>query len=130
MSHNLNVEVIRNVYEAFEKGDTAVLEEIFADDIEFHVPGRHPLAGDFHSKEQVFEFFGRLADRTERTFSVDVHEIMGSGKWVTALVTVRGQRPGKTLAAHEAHAWRVVGDKAAEFWSLTADQYAEDDFWS
>ena len=41
-----NVEVVEKMYHCFRSGDMATLKaEVFAEDIVFHLPGHHPLAG-------------------------------------------------------------------------------------
>jgi len=130
MPDNPNVELIRNAYDAFIKGDLEIVSQAFADDIVWTVPGRSPLAGVRHSKQEVFEFFGLLADRSGGTFNVEVHDVVGGNEHVVALATEHGERNGKTLNVFSSHVWRVRNGKAAEFIGMSADPYASDEFWS
>jgi hypothetical protein len=54
MADHPNVELLRRGYAAYNTGDMATINELFADDIEWHVPGRSELAGDYHGKDEVF----------------------------------------------------------------------------
>jgi ketosteroid isomerase-like protein len=56
-----NEELTRRGYAAFATGDMVALDELFADDVIWHVGGRSPLSGDYKGKEAVFAMFGRLA---------------------------------------------------------------------
>ena len=40
-----NVAIVKQFFKYYEKNDILGLREIFAPDIEWHVPGHHPLAG-------------------------------------------------------------------------------------
>jgi uncharacterized protein len=130
MSANSNVELIRDAYEAFIKGDLETVDRAFADNVVFRVLGRNPLAGVRHTKQEVFGFFGELSERTGGTFQLEVHNVLGGDDQVVVLVTERGERNGKRLESPSAHVWRVEDGRAVEFVALYEDPYAGDDFWS
>ena len=71
-----NEALVRRGYEAFATGDMATLNELFADDIVWHVPGRSQLAGDFRGKEEVFGNFQKVAELTGGTFKLDIHALL------------------------------------------------------
>ena len=87
MSEHANVELIRRGYEAFGKGDMQTVDELFADDIVWHNGGRGPLSGDRRSKKEVFEFFGELAQRSDGTFGIDIHDVVGGDDHVVVIST-------------------------------------------
>ena len=62
MTEHPNVEYARRGYAAFGSGDLATLSELIADDAVWHAQGVGPLSGDYHGRDQVFGFFGRLAE--------------------------------------------------------------------
>jgi ketosteroid isomerase-like protein len=129
MSHP-NEEILRRGYEAFGKGDLATVMSIFDEDIVWHSPGRSPLAGDFKGHQQVQEFFGRIFEVSGGTFSNEVHEILANDEHAAVMLRSRAQRPGKSLDAVTCHVWHLRNGKATEFWNLTLDPYAADEFWS
>jgi ketosteroid isomerase-like protein len=130
MPDRADVELIRNAYAAFTKGDMATVDRAFADDIQWHIGGRSPLAGDRKSKQEVFEFFGLLAERSSGTFALEVEDVLGGDRYVSVIVTEQGTRNGRALAGRHAHLWRVENGKAVEFWDASFDPYADDEFWS
>ena len=71
-----NEEVVRRGFEAFSTGDMAALNDLFADDIVWHAPGRNPLSGDHKGKEAVFETFRQLFEMTGGTFKVELHDVL------------------------------------------------------
>ena len=57
MADHPNLELLRRGYAAYGSGDMDTINELFADDVVWHVAGRNPLSGDYNGKEQVFGFF-------------------------------------------------------------------------
>jgi predicted SnoaL-like aldol condensation-catalyzing enzyme len=46
------------------------------------------------------------------------------------IVRSTASRPGKSLNIMNVDIWRIKEGKVIEFWFLSENQYAEDDFWS
>ncbi len=92
MTEHPSVELTRQGYEAFAKGDMATLSELMADDITWHVEGAGSLSGTYRGREDVFGFFGRLAEETGGTFSLDVHDVLANDEHVVALCTLSASR--------------------------------------
>jgi ketosteroid isomerase-like protein len=125
-----NAEIIRAGYEAFAKGDIPAVVAIWADDIVWHVPGRSPLAGDYRGAQEVLGFFAQLQERSEGSFRLELHDVTASDDHVVALVDELGHRGDKSLNGFGAHVWHLRDGKATEFWGMSADAYAQDEFWS
>jgi hypothetical protein len=56
-----NVTVVREGFEAMQRGDTAWMDEHLADDVVWHVGGNSKWAGAYQGKAQVLDFFARQA---------------------------------------------------------------------
>jgi uncharacterized protein len=125
-----DLELIRQGYEAFGKGDIPAVMEILADDIVWHVPGRSQIAGDYQGPEAVMGFFGKLQELSGGSFRLEMHDLIASEDHVVALCTQHGNRNDKTMNAAGAHVWHLRDGKATEFWGLVDDMYATDEFWS
>src|SRR4051794_28647756 len=67
--------MISKGYEAFGAGDIQTVMDLFTDDIAWHIPGKNPLAGDYHGKDQVMGFFGKLMEMTGGTFRLTIHDL-------------------------------------------------------
>lgn len=125
-----NEELLRNAYEAFSAGDVDGAMAVFSDNIRWHVEGHTPLAGVYIGHDEVLGFFGALVERSGGTFSLEVHDVLANDEHAVVLVRERAEREGKTLAVTGAHVWHVSGGKATEFWALSTDLDAVDEFWS
>ena len=125
-----NVELTRRGYEAFAKGDMATLSELIADDVTWHSNDAGPLSGTYHGRDEVFGFFGRLAEETAGTFRLDVHDVLANDEHAVALCTVSASRGGKSIEVPVANVSHLRDGKLTEFWGATTDPQASIDFWS
>ena len=56
-----NLALVQRMYECFNKNDMETIRrEIFAPDLVWNLPGRHPLAGTKHGADEVLAFFSQL----------------------------------------------------------------------
>lgn len=130
MGANEDLAIIQTAYEAFGRGDIPAVLEALAPDIQWHIPGRNPLAGTYKGHEEVVGFFTQLMERSGGTFNLEVNDWLASDQHVVVLVRESGQRDGKRLDVEGAHIWRLQNGKAVDFSFGSADQYAQDEFWS
>ena len=130
MTENANVELTRRGYEAFGKGDLATLAELLADDCVWHVLGVGPLNGDYHGRDEVFGFFGRLAEETGGTFRLDVHDVLANDEHSVALCKLSASRGTKSIEVPVANVSHMRDGKVTEFWTATTDPQASIDFWT
>src|SRR6476620_7448582 len=55
------VSIVEKMYECFNKGDMATLKkEVFADNINWRLPGHHPLAGAKQGADEVIALVSQL----------------------------------------------------------------------
>jgi ketosteroid isomerase-like protein len=123
-------DLIRRGYEAFNKGDTQTLREVFDPEIVWHFPGRSVLAGDHRGTDAVLGFFGRTMELTAGTFRVELHEVVADDQHTVGLHLATGEREGRTLADREVLVFHVRDNKVVEAWQYIEDQYAYDEFFS
>jgi ketosteroid isomerase-like protein len=125
-----NEELVRRGFEAFKSRDMGALNDLFADDIVWHAPGRNPLAGDHRGKEAVFATFGKLAEMTGGTFNVEIHDILANDEHVVVLAHATAERNGKRLDDNGVQVFHIRDGKVTEQWLHPGDVYAGDEFFS
>jgi len=130
MADHPNAALIRRGYAAFSEGDMKTIDELFADDIVWHVAGRGRFAGDRRTKKEVYDFFGQLAELSGGTFALDVHDVVGGDDHVVVMTNARATYNGRTLDGQGVDVWHVRDGKAVEFWHVDVDPYAVEDFWA
>jgi len=85
MAEHSNVARIKDGYAAFAKGDFAVLNDLFAEDILWHEPGQNQLSGVYRGRDAVYGFFGRLMELTEGSIRVDLNTVFADDDHGVAL---------------------------------------------
>ena len=127
MEEHPNAALVREGFQAFEKGDMAWMDEHLSDDVVWHVGGNSKWAGTYEGKAQVLEFFGRQAQAT--TTSVDIHDVLGNDDHVVALGTASATAPdGSSAEWKYAQVFHIKGGKATEVWGLAENDAAVDPF--
>jgi len=127
MAEHPNVTRIRDGYAAFAKGDFAVLNDLFAEDLLWHDGGRNQLAGEYRGRDAVFGLFGKLMEVTEGSFRADLHAVLADDEHAVALVVITASRGGRSIEVNEAHVFHMRDGKVVEFWNASTDMYAADE---
>jgi uncharacterized protein len=60
LENNTNVKVVQSYYEAYGKKDLEGIRQFLAEDVQWHIPGRHPLSGTKNGINEVISFFDEL----------------------------------------------------------------------
>ena len=128
MTHGDEV-LVRNLYQAFSERDADTMQKLFDPEVVWHQPGRSVIAGDYRGVDAVFGFFGKVAEISEDTFTVELHDVLAGAERTVALHTGRGQAHGKTLDDHNVLILRCNAGRVSEVWEHHADLYAVDAFW-
>jgi uncharacterized protein len=89
MAQDANVETAKRAYEAYGRGDADAAMQNIADDVEWIVPGQSAIGGTYHGKQEVVQFWGRLA---EKNFTTTPEYWFSDGERVVVLthVTMEG----------------------------------------
>jgi uncharacterized protein len=114
MDEQANVNVVKQCYDAFKKGDIASLKSYFAEDISWElpdVPGA-PFTGRRHGSARVMEFFEQMSAAQDVNV-FEPMEFIAQGPRVVVLghygFTVRAT--GKRYASDWAHIFTVRDGK-------------------
>jgi uncharacterized protein len=126
MSEHPHVSLIRGAYESFGKGDIAALDDVFAEDIRWHEPGRNQLAGDYEGRATVYELFGRLMSLTEGSFRIELRAVLADDDHAVAVGDISARVGDRSFRVTNTHVMLFRGDEVAEFWEMSGDQYAQD----
>lgn len=109
-----NVEMLKQAYEAFGRGDIPGVMSVFADDIDWHVPAALPQGMDARGKGEVAGFFGKLVEVWE-DFSVEIEDFVASGDRVCVIGTGTGKLDGRDASYGFVHAWTVRDGACTKF---------------
>lgn len=124
-----NLANTRRGYEAFANGDLQSLNELFADDIVWHVTGAGRLSGDYVGRDAVFGFFAELTQELQGSMRIEVHDLLANEDHVTALCNVTATRNGVTFTDQMVQVFHVRDGKTTECFTATCNPQKAVDFW-
>jgi ketosteroid isomerase-like protein len=124
-----NVTVVREGFEAFQKGDMAWMDEHLADDVVWHVGGNSRWAGAYEGKAKVLDFFDRQTKALGTPPSVDIHDIVGNDEHVVVLGTASATAANGSSAEWKyVQIFHVKDGKATEVWGMAENDAGVDPF--
>jgi uncharacterized protein len=121
-------QLLRSNYEAFTNGDVSPILNSFADDIQWHVSGRSPVAGDYSGKAEVLDFFSRMMDLYGGTLRLEVIDGFANDEHGIVITRESAEFAGQPLEYSGIHHWTFDGPSCVRFQNYTDDAY--DDFWA
>ena len=123
-----DVEMIRQGYENFAKGDLDAIREVLAPDCVWHVPGRSSLAGDYRGPDAILGYFLALFERSGGTVKAELKECgeIAPGL-VSCLVHLTADMSAGRVDQDFVQIFKREGGLTTEVWGYASDQYAIDE---
>jgi ketosteroid isomerase-like protein len=129
MNEQENINLVKQSYERFLKGDITGVIQMATDDVEWETPGPSdiPMAGKYKGHEQVGQFFTKLANTFEPVSFTPQEFIAQNDKVVTlGEYTWRVKSNGRTFSSKWAHVATVRDGKLSSFREYTDTAAAVD----
>jgi ketosteroid isomerase-like protein len=108
-----NALAYRRAADAFPARDLRALELLIADDVVWHVPGNHPMAGDDRGCDALLAWLQRVADRG---FWIQEHDVFGNDEHVCALSYMGAQTEGVDVRTRVVRVSNFRDGRQAERW--------------
>ena len=113
-----NAMAYRRAADAFRAGDLATIEALVAEDVVWHVPGRHPRAGDIRGRVALIDWLAGLAGTG---FWLTEHDVFGSDEHVCALSVMGARRPGLEIETRVVSIFHFRDGRQVERWFFPED---------
>jgi hypothetical protein len=118
MGEKTNLEIIREAYDAFGRGDIAAVLSMQAPNVELEHAGPKevPWAGSFRGLDGAKKFFAAI-DAEAEVDSFEPQTFLAEGDRVVVLgfEKLRSKRTGRSYEAHWAHSFTLAGGKIIKF---------------
>lgn len=122
-----NEKLLRDSDEAQMRGDVEAFANAFTDDVVVHIPGKSSLAGDYKGKDQFLELFQRFLERAPE-YSFEPHAYFADDEHGISLQRSHYKRGDQMLDSNDTFVCHFRDGKVSEFWLLSEDAYAVDEF--
>jgi uncharacterized protein len=121
-------ELMSDYLAAAKRGDWDTAFGYFAEEIEFHIPGRSAFAGHQRGRHAVVDYIQSVRDHYRNgEIELELIDMLASDERVALLVRERFHGDGPPLEIRRANVYRVRGDQIVEIWIFEADQYVVDE---
>lgn len=127
---NRNATLVKDLYGLFETGDVSSISEFLTDDVVVHVPGRHPMAGDYKGREGFLEFMAKNFELAGPSLHIELEAVVADDERAVTFEHFTARRDGKVLDVRDHTAFLFRDGKVAEMVMLSEDPYAHDEFWA
>jgi uncharacterized protein len=109
-----NKQTVRNIYDAFSRGDVEAILAGLTDDFSWNVPGGAPFAGFRRGKDGMRQFLAQLAEMVS-TERFEVVEVLADGDKVVVLGQERSmaRATGRWYETDFAHVWTLRDGKVS-----------------
>lgn len=87
MANRTNLEIVRDIYDAFGRGDIPAVLAVLAPDIEWTEAKGFPTGGTYHGPEAVVESVFKRLGKEWRGFKAVPEEFLATGDAVVVLGT-------------------------------------------
>ena len=104
--------------EAFRQGDLGTVASLIAEDAVWHVPGDHPLTGEYVGRERVFEF---LTSLPPLGFTIREHDVFANDEHLCALSFIGARREGLEVETRVVSVFHFRDGQQTERWFYPED---------
>ena len=113
-----NVDTVASMTQAIFDQDHDTLATIFTDDLEFHLRGPHPMAGEHTGLGGLLGVLGSLFDMTDGKIRLDQQFCLGADGWAAEWehATLGRRLDDEVLESRNAFVYRFEGERIAEMW--------------
>lgn len=126
MQPQTNLAAITAFFDAYGRGDRGAIAAVLAPDIEWTIPGHHPLAGTKHGVDEVLAFFAALG---ESGFQAETFFLEEAGDYVVDVHRGYSTRGVGQVDTTWALVWHFdATGKVDRVVNLSADQHQMDAF--
>jgi uncharacterized protein len=113
-----NATAYRNTADAFLARDFDAIRSLVAENVVWHVPGRHPMAGEIRGLDALVVWLGRLG---ELGFTLREHDVLGNDDHVCALSYMGARRPNVDIEIRVVSVFHFRDGRQLERWLYPED---------
>ena len=124
---NTSLLLVQKMFDAYAKGDTETLKEVVAEDVEWHIPGRHPLAGTKRGLDELGAFFTALHGAG---FRAEVMILAANDNYVIDAHRGWSNSGQDDVDLNWVLLYQIIDGKIRRIQNFSGDQYVSDKFFT
>lgn len=119
------LKVVQGFFGAYGKGDMEGLKSFVAEDVEWHIPGRHKLAGTKRGIKEFTDFFAQLG---QAGFSAEVMILAANDTYVIDAHRGWSSKADDNIDLNWILLYQIEDGKIKRVQNFSGDLYASDQF--
>ena len=124
-----NARRFHEAYTLWFSGTPAPLLQMMADDVVYHLPGKHLGGGDLHGRDAIIARARSQASSFDEPARTEILDVIANDEFVVSFERFRAVRHGNALDQVICGVWRLQDGRVAELWTHFEDQATCDAFW-
>jgi uncharacterized protein len=120
-----NVETLRQLDQAMERGDMETYFGLHTDDVVLHVGGQSPLRGEHRGNDGLQAAFGKFMEAAGE-YSFENHAYLADDEHGVVMQRGTMKRDGRSFATDEVFVVHFRDGKISEMWYIPVDQAGVD----
>ncbi|MBD1387328.1 nuclear transport factor 2 family protein [Mucilaginibacter rigui] len=123
-----NIQLIHSFFEAYAANDLTSIKNILSDDIEWIIPGRHPLSGVKTGAEEVLNYFKQLNASDFKASPI----VMGFNDEfiIDCHLNWSNRTDGENVRGMSCLLWKFKDGKISKVYNFPEDQHMIDAFFN
>ena len=126
-SDSAALKVVQGFFTAYGSGDLQEIRKYVADDVQWHIPGRHPLAGTKRGVKEFTEFFSILG---KAGFKAQVMILAANDTYVIDAHRGFSHVDGENIDINWVLLYQIDNGKIKRVQNFSGDLYASDSFFN
>jgi len=123
--NNANLKVVQNFFAAYSKGDMDGIKAVMADDVQWHIPGKHPLSGTKNGISEVMVFFNKIS---KAGFKAEVMILAANDNYVIDAHRGWSNTGDNDIDTNWILLYKVENGKIKRVQNFSGDLYGSDEF--
>lgn len=124
---NEQIRTVERFFEAYDRHDLEEIRAVMHEDVEWYIPGRHPLSGTKRGIQEVLDFFRALQ---KPGFQAEVLILAANEKYVIDAHRGWAEYKGRSLDLYWVLLYQLVDGKIRRAINFPSDLYASDEFFT
>ncbi|MBO9491623.1 nuclear transport factor 2 family protein [Endozoicomonas sp. G2_1] len=121
------LKVVQGFFGAYAKGDLVAIKQFVAEDVEWHIPGRHKLAGTKKGIAEFTEFFSQLG---KAGFKAEVMILAANDTYVIDAHRGFSNTDGENIDINWILLYQIENGKIKRVQNFSGDLYRSDAFFN
>jgi ketosteroid isomerase-like protein len=113
-----NALAYRRTADAFRSGDLDAVAALISENVVWHVPGSHPMAGEINGRDELMVWLGRLPTLG---FTLREVEVFGNDRHVCAISVMGASRDGVEVSTRVISVFDYHDGRQLERWIYPDD---------